>query len=169
MSTDSFSWLHLTDFHYGLIGQDCLWPNLREPFLESLTALHERCGPWQAVLFTGDLVQSGESAQFTRMQAEVLDPLWQKLTELGSGDAVFLSVPGNHDLYRPRPELPDFDDPAMETLLRRDGFNSIEAKFWQQPSGTYRRAINNAFAAYTEWWEKAPRRPAGLSGGAVAR
>jgi hypothetical protein len=167
MSTDAFSWLHLTDFHYGLNGQDCLWPNLREPFLESLEALDVLCGPWQAVLFTGDLVQSGESAQFARMQAEVLDPLWQKLTSLGSGDAVFLAVPGNHDLYRPRPELPDFDDPAMETLLRQGGFDSIEAKFWQQPAGTYRRAINDAFAAYTEWWEKAPRRPTDLRGGAL--
>jgi len=44
--TDSFSWLHLTDFHYGLKGQGCLWPNLREPFLESLKSLHEKCGPW---------------------------------------------------------------------------------------------------------------------------
>jgi 3',5'-cyclic AMP phosphodiesterase CpdA len=56
MTTDSFSWLHLTDFHYGLKGQDCLWPTLRQPFLESLAALYERCGPWDAVLFTGDLV-----------------------------------------------------------------------------------------------------------------
>ena len=167
MSTDAFSWLHLTDFHYGLNGQDCLWPNLREPFLESLEALHDRCGPWQAVLFTGDLVQSGESAQFAKMQAEVLDPLWEKLTALGSGDAVFLAVPGNHDLYRPRPELPDFDDPAMETLLRPGGFDSVEAKFWQQPAGTYRRAVNDVFAAYTEWWEKVPRRPVDLRGGAL--
>jgi hypothetical protein len=79
MPTDSFSWLHLTDFHYGLKGQDCLWPTLREPFLDSLAALHERCGRWDAVLFTGDLVQSGETAQFEKMQAEVLDPLWEKL------------------------------------------------------------------------------------------
>ena len=54
MSADSFSWLHLTDFHYGLDGQDCLWPNLREPFLKSLDELHECCGPWDAVLFTGE-------------------------------------------------------------------------------------------------------------------
>jgi hypothetical protein len=39
------------------------------------------CGPWDAVLFTGDLVQSGESAQFKEMQTEVLDPLWRTLPE----------------------------------------------------------------------------------------
>ena len=102
MSRDAFSWLHLTDFHYGLNGQDCLWPTLREPFLESLEALHQRCGPWQAVLFTGDLVQSGAPAQFAEMQAEVLDSLWEKLTALGSGDAVFLAVPGNSRSLPPK-------------------------------------------------------------------
>ena len=132
MPTDSFSWLHLTDFHYGLKGQNCLWPNLREPFLDSLASLHERCGPWDAVLFTGDLVQSGESAQFAKMQAEVLDPLWEKLSQLGSGGAVLLAVPGNHDLYRPNPRE---DNAAIDALLDKDGFQRIEAKFWDQPAG----------------------------------
>ena len=54
MTTDSFSWLHLTDFHYGLKDQGCLWPTLRQPFLRDLAELYERCGPWDAVLFTGD-------------------------------------------------------------------------------------------------------------------
>lgn len=155
MPTKSFSWLHLTDFHYGLKGQDCLWPTLREPFLDSLAALHDRCGPWNAVLFTGDFVQSGESAQFEKMQAEVLDPLWEKLRELGSGDAVLLAVPGNHDLYRPNPLE---DNPAVDTLLERDSFHRIETKFWDQPAGSYRHVINDAFAAYSQWWDKAPHR-----------
>jgi len=164
MPTSSFSWLHLTDFHYGLKGQDCLWPNLREPFLDSLAALHERCGPWDAVLFTGDLVQSGESAQFEKMQAEVLDPLWARLRELGSGNAVLLAVPGNHDLYRPNPKE---DNAAIDVLLEKDGFQRIEAKFWDQPSGGYRRVINDAFAAYSQWWDKAPHRPGGVKAGAL--
>jgi tetratricopeptide (TPR) repeat protein len=164
---DSFSWLHLTDFHYGLNGQDCLWPNLREPFLKSLETLHKQCGPWQAVFFTGDLVQSGESAQFAKMQTEVLDPLWAKLAELGSGDAVLLAVPGNHDLYRPNPKSHDFDDPAMVLLLQPNGYASIEATFWRQPLCTYRRAIGTAFSAYTEWWEGARRKPPSLKTGAL--
>jgi tetratricopeptide (TPR) repeat protein len=158
MTTTSFSWLHLTDFHYGLKGQECLWPTLREPFLDSLAALHERCGPWDAVLFTGDLVQSGETAQFEKMQAEVLDPLWERLRELGSGDAVLLAVPGNHDLYRPNPLD---DNPAVDVLLEEGGFQRIEEKkFWDQPAGGYRRVINDAFAAYSQWWNKAAHRPA---------
>ena len=61
MQRDGFAWLHLTDPHYGLSGQDCLWPNLRQPFLDDIAKLHGRCGPWDAVLFTGDLVQSGQA------------------------------------------------------------------------------------------------------------
>jgi tetratricopeptide (TPR) repeat protein len=160
----SFSWLHLTDFHYGLKGQDCLWPTLREPFLDSLAEVHKRCGPWDAVLFTGDLVQSGTSAQFEEMQAEVLDPLWAKLRELGSGSAVLLAVPGNHDLYRPNPHE---DNPAIDTLLEKDGFQRIETKFWDQPTGGYRRVLKDAFAAYSQWWEKAPHRPADVKSGAL--
>lgn len=164
MPTDTFSWLHLTDFHYGLKGQGCLWPNLREPFLDSLAALHERCGPWDAVFFTGDLVQSGESAQFNELQTEVLDPLWQKLGELGSGNAVLLAVPGNHDLYRPDPRD---DDPAAERLLEPDGFERVKDKFLDQPAGSYRRVIGHVFAAYRQWWEKAPHRPGKLQAGAL--
>ncbi len=157
----AFSWLHLTDLHYGLQGQDCLWPTLRGPFLESLGPLSDRCGPWDAVLFTGDLVQSGESAQFERMQAEVLDPLWRRLRELGSGGAVLLAVPGNHDLYRSQ----DPDSPALDVLLEKGGFERVAAKFWDQPAGSYRRVVHDAFAAYGAWWEQAPPRPPGVKTG----
>lgn len=116
------------------------------------------------MLFTGDLVQSGETAQFEKMQAEVLDPLWEKLGELGSGDAVLLAVPGNHDLYRPNPLE---DNPAVDVLLEKGGFQRIEAKFWDQPAGGYRRVINDAFAAYSQWWDKAPHRPSTVKAGAL--
>lgn len=162
MPKDAFSWLHLTDFHYGLKGQDCLWPTLREPFLESLGRLHKRCGPWDVVFFTGDLVQSGSAEQFAEMQAQVLEPLWQRLTELGSGDAVLLAVPGNHDLTRPSP---DGDDPALDSLLDKCGFSRIEDKFWSQPKGGYRQVVNRAFANYSAWWSQAPRRAAGVKDG----
>ncbi len=164
MPTDSFSWLHLTDFHYGLKALGHLWPTLREPFLDSLAALHDKCGPWKAVLFTGDLVQAGKSDEFKKMQAEVLEPLWEKLTELGSGDAVLLAVPGNHDLFRPNPAD---DDPAAERLLEPGGFERIEEKFWDQPAGSYRRVVNNAFAAYSEWWKGTPRRPGSIRDGVL--
>ena len=158
----TFSWLHLTDFHFGLKGQDCLWPNLRQPFLDDLAELHELTGPWQAVLFTGDLVQQGKSEEFRAMQKDVFDRLWQKLDELGSGDAVLLAVPGNHDLYRPNPKE---DNPAIDALLDKDGFQRISAKFWDFKIASYRRVITDAFAAYSEWWNGAPNRAKNLTTG----
>ena len=93
MPTAAFSWLHLTDFHFGLAGQRTLWSTLRQPFFEDLSELHDRTGPWQAVLFTGDLVQSGKPEEFEGMQREVLDRIWRKLAELGSSEVTLLAVP----------------------------------------------------------------------------
>ncbi|WP_200961181.1 metallophosphoesterase, partial [Acidovorax sp. Root217] len=162
MPTSSFSWLHLTDFHFGLDGQKILWPNLRQPFLDDLAALHEKTGPWDAVFFTGDLVQQGMPDEFNLMQKEVLNRLWEKLAELGSGNAKLLAVPGNHDLCRPNPKS---DNAALDKLLEKNGFDDIAAKFWGNPAGGYRRVINGAFTAYTEWWEAAPHRPKDLTTG----
>jgi hypothetical protein len=156
MGAERFSWLHLTDFHYGMKGQSSLWPTLRQPFMDDLAKLHDQSGPWQAVFFTGDFVQSGSSDEFAQMQRAVLDRLWTKLQELGSGDAVLLAVPGNHDLCRPDEKG---DNPARDTLLTPNGFDQIAEKFWENPDGSYRRVVNDAFAAYQNWWETAPQRP----------
>jgi len=164
MPADTFAWLHLTDLHFGLKGQGWLWPTLRQPFLDDLALLREHCGPWDAVLFTGDLVQSGQSAQFQGLQDQVLGPLWEQLAHLGSGDAVLIAVPGNHDLFRPNAAE---DNPAIDALLDPDQFPRIAAKFWDQPDGSYRRVINHAFAAWRDWWAGAPHRPADLATGAI--
>jgi tetratricopeptide (TPR) repeat protein/predicted phosphodiesterase len=164
MTNPTFSWLHLTDFHFGLQGQETLWPNLRQPFLDDLEELYESTGPWQAVFFTGDLVQKGRSEEFKEMQKLVLDRLWEKLDELGSGDAVLLAVPGNHDLFRPNPYE---DNPAVERMLEKDRFADIAAKFWDNPAGSYRRVVSDAFAAYTDWWKDAPHRPRAVTPGTL--
>jgi hypothetical protein len=161
--SDSFSWLHLTDFHYGLKGQGCLWPTLRQVFLEDLAKIHSQTGPWQAVLFTGDFVQSGEAKQYTEMQFQLLDRIWDTLKELGSGKAILLAVPGNHDLYRPDPKQ---DDAGVDALLSKNGFRKIAEKFWANSNGPYRSVISKAFKSYSDWWHKSPQRPKnGLTAG----
>jgi tetratricopeptide (TPR) repeat protein len=157
MTSNAFSWLHLTDLHFGLHGQNPLWPNLRAPFLDDLAALHEQTGPWQAVFFTGDLVQKGKSTEYQAMQQEVLTRLWDKLRELGSGDALLLAVPGNHDLFRPNPD--DDNGSAVEALLDIERFERIKSKFWDKPGCDYRTVVNNAFGAYTAWWQNVAQRP----------
>jgi tetratricopeptide (TPR) repeat protein len=164
MPSTSFSWLHLTDLHFGLKGQGSLWPTLRQAFLDDLAELHKHTGPWQAVLFTGDLVQQGKSAEFKAMQAEVLGRLWDKLAELGSGDAVLLAVPGNHDLYRQPPD-PNTDNAALDVMLEPGGFQRIAAKFWDKPLSPYRTVVREAFAAYDEWWQAAPHRAPSITPG----
>ena len=97
--SSAFHWLHLTDLHFGLAGQQPFWPNVRSEFFGDLIKkLHERSGPWNAVLFTGDFVQRGSKDEFRQLDDEVLGPLWDELQKLGSGDAKLLTVPRKQDL-----------------------------------------------------------------------
>ena len=59
-----FNWLHLTDLHRGMKEQRWLLPEVREIFFEDLKRLHDKCGPWDLVLFTGDLTQQGSEEEF---------------------------------------------------------------------------------------------------------
>ncbi len=140
---NAFNWLHLTDLHRDQTGQKHLWPNVESAFHDDLGRLHERCGPWHAVLFTGDLVQKGE--KFAEMQEEVLAPLWKRLQKLGSSP-VLLAVPGNHDLQRPKKSA------AVRQLVREGGFLEIaEDEFWDTRESEYRKVIDKAFADYRAW------------------
>lgn len=142
-----FNWLHLTDLHIGMSGEKHLWPNVRATFFDDLAKLHEKCGPWHAVLFTGDLTQKGEAAEFKRLDRDVFDPLWEHLKSLGS-DPVLLAVPGNHDLQRPKPS------PAVRLLLKWTDNPEIHEEFWEQQTSDYRQVITTAFANYGDWWRK---------------
>jgi hypothetical protein len=39
-----FSWLHLTDLHFGQSNHGPLWPNVREAFFNDLKHLHQNAG-----------------------------------------------------------------------------------------------------------------------------
>ena len=77
----------------------------------------------------------------------MLGPLWDELARLGSGGAVLVAVPGNHDLFRPNAAE---DNPAIDALLEPERFPRIAEKFWSQPDGAYRRVINHAFAPWRD-------------------
>lgn len=126
-----------------------MWPNLRHAFFEDLARLHDTCGPWQAVFFTGDLTQRGSTEEFERLESNVLAPIFETLRGLGSADAVLLAVPGNHDLVRHSQKPPA----ALRQLLRKDGMQDIEEEFWTTPTSEYRQVVATAFANYTHWWE----------------
>ncbi|NVB39605.1 AAA-like domain-containing protein [Pseudenhygromyxa sp. WMMC2535] len=142
---ESFSWLHLSDLHQGMWSQGWLWPNVREAFFDDLARLHDRCGPWELVLFTGDLTQRGSKEEFARFDT-TLDELWEKLASLGSTPAL-LAVPGNHDLVRP-PRLR-----AVHRLLVEWETNpEAHDELWNDPESEYREALAEIFAPYQDWW-----------------
>lgn len=144
----TFNWLHLTDLHFGQGGQAPLWPNVRAVFLDDLARLHDRCGPWNAVFFTGDLVQKGDQQEFEQLDQKVLGPIWERLGVLGSKNAILFTVPGNHDLSRPNAKKPSA---ALRQLLRNGAFSEIADEFWDDPSCEYRAIISAAFQNYREW------------------
>jgi hypothetical protein len=150
---NSFNWLHLTDLHFGLKGQPILWPSIQESFFKDLEKLHSKCGPWHAVLFSGDLVQSGADTEYDALDDKVIKPLWEKLNELGSNDAVLLTVPGNHDLVRPDNKKPKA---ALRQLTSEHRFIEIAEEFWEDPKSEYRELVNEAFENYQKWAAKNP-------------
>lgn len=146
----SFSWLHLTDLHLGMPEQPSLFPALKDRFFEDLKPLHEKCGdPWDLVLFTGDLTQSGKADEFARVE-EFLAELWEHLTKLGS-EPSFLAIPGNHDLVRPKPKAP-----AVMLLCDWSNKPDVRTEFWNDPDSDYRKTITDAFKNYIDWWGKTP-------------
>ena len=150
MAGEVFNWLHLSDLHWGQTGQKHLWPRIRQALLRDLESLHNRCGPWHAVLFTGDLVMKGQG--FSGMQETVLCPLWDRLKQLGSAP-VLLAVPGNHDLDRSKVSPPvgasqSFPEPAE--------YHRKADEFWQDGHSEFRKMVTSTFSNYADWWATRP-------------
>lgn len=142
-------WLHFTDFHQGMRAQSRLWPGVRDFLFEDIKRMHDRSGPWDIVLFTGDLTQRGSADEFARFN-DTLAPLWHLFEHLGSSP-VLLAVPGNHDLVRPDSSLPE----AL-LLNQWSAFEQVRRDFWENPDSRYRQLIVDAFSNYTQWWEDHP-------------
>jgi len=145
----TFNWLHITDLHCGMPGQEHLWPNVKDKFLDDLHKLHEISGPWQVVFFTGDLVQSGEKEEFERLN-KLLEELWNVFDRLGSRP-LLIPVPGNHDLVRPSGK-----SPAVRLLSKWENNPEIHDEFWGEQSSDYRRIVENAFFNYLDWFGNCP-------------
>ena len=144
-----FSWLHLTDFHQGMSEQDWIWPNVKESFFEDLKKLYDKCGPWDLVLFTGDLTQRGSAEEFQKVD-EILAQLWEQFDKLGCSPKL-LAVPGNHDLVRP-----DEHAPPVIVLQGWDNQPNIQNEFWSNEQSPYRQVVTEAFKNYTHWLTRQP-------------
>jgi hypothetical protein len=147
-------WLHLTDLHVGIDNGDWLWPNMQDKFHEDLERIREAAGPWDLVLFTGDLVQKG--IDYGKFE-EVLGKIWGWFKELGC-DPKLLAVPGNHDLQRPKPPL----SAAAEQLEEWSQKPHVQQRFWDDPEGEHRKVVKAAFEQYDKWWRNTPLKPDGV-------
>ena len=148
-------WLHLSDIHVGMLDQDWLWPALKHVFLTDIANLHAQVGPWEVVIFSGDLTQTGSPEEFQRFQL-ILQELWLLFRQLGFSPKLIV-LPGNHDVVRAPlgPEL---------RVLRR---------WWEEPGlsreffeGTnrYQEFVKSAFAPYSEWSGQTGANPEPLRG-----
>ena len=140
-------WLHLTDLHIGMNGQAPLWPNMEQAVLDDLAYLQKEIGPWDLVLFTGDLTQKGTKEEFEAFEKH-LQKLWDRFRGWGF-EPKLLAVPGNHDLVRPE----DPTDSTLITLLHNWSLPTVQAPFWEKADSPQRRLITTAFENYAEWWQ----------------
>ncbi|EHR71202.1 putative phosphohydrolase [Burkholderiales bacterium JOSHI_001] len=136
--------LHLSDLHFGLNQQDWMWPTFRTQFFDDLRNLHGRAGPWDLVIFSGDLTQCGSDAEFNKL-TEQLSVLWAHFKTLGS-EPQLMVVPGNHDLARPS-EM----DPASRVMSQWWNDAAVRDNFWKSADSVYRVAVTGWFQNYVNW------------------
>ncbi|MCY1327618.1 3',5'-cyclic adenosine monophosphate phosphodiesterase CpdA [compost metagenome] len=146
MSELSFRWLHFSDLHFGMEGQAPLWSNLKHHLYDDLPLLFSQSGPWDLVIFSGDIVQTGAAAEFQGATNALIE-LYGKLTALGCFPK-FISVPGNHDLVRPL-------ESDMSTMLLGDWHNkaAVREEFLNKPSSPYRKTIATSLENYHSWYK----------------
>jgi hypothetical protein len=144
----NMNWLHLSDLHTGMAAQEWLWPRFEKDLLEDLSRVHDKSGPWQFILFTGDLVRTGAPEEFNKLD-EILGTIVSRLSSLGT-HAQFITLPGNHDLVRP--SNLDARVVALDQYGKRP---DLQADFWAEDQAGYRIFVNSLFQNYLNWRERA--------------
>ncbi len=147
----SIRFLHFTDLHFGMSGLPEVWPAVREALLDDLKTIHEESGPWDLVIFTGDLVGRGDNSQEFDGVRKVLEELAHRMRSLDS-EPELVMVPGNHDLARPRAE-----DPPAAVLQHLWGKSiwgkgkSVADVLFDDAQSPYRDLVVHAFENYRQW------------------
>jgi hypothetical protein len=142
---EGFGWLHLTDRHVG--GPDVLWPTIGDVFFKNLPRVHEWSGGfWDAIFFTGDLVFSGQTRQYQTFE-KFRQHLVHTVAALNGGiQPVFLAIPGNHDLKRPKAR-----SPIVYQAKAFEHDQDLRDDFWRDDKQNLRVAVGKCFEAWTVW------------------
>ncbi|WNG17700.1 hypothetical protein [Cystobacter fuscus] len=138
--------LHLTDLRLGNPAQCSFAPHHHSIFYADIEALHRKAGPFDLVLISGNLTDSGTEKQF-ELVTKFVEALWARLEKLGSKPKL-LTVPGERDLLLPRD-----DDSGVLALTSWHQSSRVREAFWKSKS-PLRKKVANAFAPYTRWLEK---------------
>jgi Calcineurin-like phosphoesterase len=142
-SGQSFGWLHLTDLHVGMVNQDWLWPAVKNALFEDLDKVHQLAGDWDLVIFSGDLVQSGEKSEYEKLNV-ILSDIWERFAKLGCAPELIV-LPRNHDLKRPSMNS------AYRTLRRWWDEEDVQVEFFANKGNEYRLATEKMFEEYSRW------------------
>jgi predicted MPP superfamily phosphohydrolase len=142
--------LHLTDLHAGQKIHADIYPHMREGFFKDLPRCYKKSGPWDVVVFSGDLAFSGKEAEYQIVET-FLDELYGRLRDLGS-DPLLVAVPGNHDVSRP-------PDPTSAPVLALTSLSELPQqkaqRYWESiinnPASDGRSAIKSHFTEYSKW------------------
>jgi predicted phosphodiesterase len=97
IAKNSFTWLHLSDWHQGLPDFDR--GILLEKMLEDVrrrAPLDSRLSEIDAVIFSGDIAYSGKESEYAAVESGLIGPL----REILGSETSFIFAPGNHDLDR---------------------------------------------------------------------
>lgn len=137
-------WLHLTDIHAGMRAQGWLWPTFENEFLDDLARIHDQSGPWDFILFSGDLARAGLTSEFD-VFAKVIEKVLAKASGLGSTCKV-ITVPGNHDLSRPSTINPNYL--AIKDFVSNE---ELQQDFWGKDESGTRAFVRSCFDNYSKW------------------
>lgn len=145
--SEEIRFLHISDLHMGMKQQNWLWPTFKNVFFDDIRKMAKKVGGWDVVVFSGDLTQSGTTADFDLLTKTLVD-VWKLFRELGCNPVLF-PVPGNHDLVRP--------DKLNSTAIVLEEWwekSLIHEEIFKNENTDYRKLINKAFLPYSEWVSK---------------
>ena len=136
-----FSWLHLSDLQLGLSGSRLLRPEYREAFEKDLRKVHEQTGPWDVVVLSGNLTQTGNTREFALLQS-TLESFWEYFRGLGSNPRL-LAVPGEQDFHHPLVQGAE--------LLGMFSASDVREALRKQGALKQGRFILGRFSNFTDW------------------
>lgn len=138
----TFGWLHISDFHSGMKHVKGRWAQVKPKFYEDIKRHHEKNGPVDLVIFSGDLTQAGEESEFTEVSNEISE-LWEHFSNLGHIPSLFV-IPGNHDLSRPK-----LSSPISLAIKNWANEPALEEAVFDDPDSAYFKDIEKCFKNYT--------------------